>query len=116
MTYEPESPYIPRIKFGSDSHFCQVTQETLVANTNKELTIPVGSIGVHIYPTTINAVIFFRLDAAATVQTTNVPVLEGFFPPLVESARTFFNEPSDGTHKFNMISAGAGNLLVEFWG
>jgi hypothetical protein len=116
MSYEPESPYIPRIKFGSDSHATSTSLETLAANTNLQLTIPAGSIGVHIYPTTINSVIFFKLDAAATVQANNVPTLEGFFPPLVESARTFFNEPSDGTHKLNMISAGAGNLLVEFWG
>jgi hypothetical protein len=115
MTPEPE-PYIERFQSATDSNVISCTQETLVANTNKEIAIPAGVIGFHVWSQSISQPIFFRVDSPASVQTTNVPIVEGFLPPMIESARILYNEATNGTHKLNLISAGAGTLLLEFWG
>jgi hypothetical protein len=106
------------VRVAPDAFKLNVNVETLEANTNKEIAIPAGTVGVHIgYGTLATTnLIYFKLDGAASIPNGSAYVGCGFINES-ENTRVLFEFPVPATaHTLNLMSAGAGTIIVEFWG
>ncbi len=106
------------IRLEPDINNHQVAPETMVANTNKEISIPADATSLHIY-NPLSYPVYFRLDKRWTaVPSAGTYVQGGFLPAGLESARILSHVAigSDKKdHKLDLITAGAGDILVEFF-
>jgi hypothetical protein len=102
------------ISFSTDSQVTKSKYETLQANTDLVIDIPVGCLGVQVYHNLATPV-FFKIGAAVTLPTTAIESDCGYFQP-GESARTFFTQPAPAGLKLHLRCANAGDILREFWG
>jgi hypothetical protein len=106
--YQSEVRYVPDF---SNDH--TVKPEAILANTNKAISIPEDAIGVHVY-NGVAAALYFKLDAAWSAVPNAAFVSGGFMPKEQESARVFSRGPIGAGHSLNLISSGAGDIVVEF--
>jgi hypothetical protein len=102
------------VSYDTDSDITKSKYEHLDANTDKEIDIPVGCLGVQVYHALATPV-FFKVGAAVTLPTTALETDCGFFQP-GESVRTFFTQPAPAGLKLHLRCANAGDILREFWG
>jgi hypothetical protein len=111
----PEKNYQVEARFEPDySNDHGVKPETIVANTNKTINIPVDAIGVYLYSGIASEVLYFKLDAAWAAVPAAAVVYGGFFPPSQATARVFSRGPIGSGHTLNVISAGAGAIVCEW--
>jgi hypothetical protein len=105
---------MPYVNFEPDARVNTVSVETLVAGTNKQITFPAGANAVHV-ENLIAAPVFFKLDAAFTgVPAGGTYEAGGFFKGSWEGVRKFSEELVGSGHTLNLISSGAGSVVVEF--
>jgi hypothetical protein len=102
------------VSFEPDAITNTVSVETLAANTAKQIVFEPGANGVHI-ENLIAAAVFFKLDEAfAAVPAGGVYEAGGFIRSSGEGARKFSERPLGAGHTLNLITAGAGDVVVEF--
>jgi hypothetical protein len=110
----PEKNYQTETRFEPDySNDHGVKPETIAANTNKTINIPVDAVGVHLY-NGLSEPLYFKLDAAWAAVPAAAVVSGGFFASSQESARVFSREAIGSGHTLNVISTGAGTIVCEW--
>lgn len=87
---------------------------TLVANTNKAVDIPANCNGFHAYPQN-GAPVYFKKDGVASIPNGTDFVAEGFLAPGQDNARLLSNEAIGTGHTLNLMSTGAGTVVLEFF-
>lgn len=90
-----------------------VAKDALLANTTKELTVPAGAIGIHLWNDATTPV-YCKLDAAWAGAPGAVAGAGGMFPPVQASARYFSRDGIAAGHTLNLICAGAANFAYEW--
>ena len=106
---------MPYVNFEADAGAqTTVSVATLVAATSLAITFPAGANAVHV-ENLVASPVFFKLDEAwAEVPAGGVFVAGGFFKGSWEGVRKFREAPMGSGHTLNLISAGAGDIVVEF--
>lgn len=105
---------MPYVNFEPDAAVNVVSVETLTAATNKQITFPANANAVHV-ENLIAAPVYFKLDAAFSgVPSGGTYETGGFFKGSWEGVRKFREEMMGSGHTLNLISAGAGTVVVEF--
>ncbi len=105
---------MPYMNFEPDANMSTVSVETLAASTNKQVAFPAGANAVHV-ENLVSAPVFFKLDAAWTgVPAGGSYVTGGFFKGSWEGVRKFSEAVMGAGHTLNLITAGAGDIVIEF--
>jgi hypothetical protein len=103
------------VGLSSDGEFVRSILVTLVADTNKEVTIPTGTIGIHVNHG-LAAPVYFNRGAAVTIPTDETVRNCGFIAPNTDTSRILDADPLPAGIKLHLRSAAAGSFTVEFWG
>jgi hypothetical protein len=103
------------VGFSSDGEVVKSILVTLVADTDKQVDIPEGTLGIHVNHS-LAAPVFFSRSGVITLPTDETARACGFLSPNVDSARVMDTDPIMAGNKLHLRCASPGSLYLEFWG
>ncbi len=105
---------MPYLSFEPDADRSTVSVETLAAGTNLEVAFPAWANAAHV-ENLVAAPVFFKLDEAWTAAPAGGSYAAGgFFKGAGEGVRKFSEALMGAGHTLNLITSGAGDIVVEF--